>query len=147
LYAISRGTDLNSVRIIISGKKKKGSSLKTRSGAIFRGKTAKRKSEIFAQVLLGDTDESYTFERSNVAKTWQSYKKILRESNFQNLVAVDEKESRIFKVSQNWILQMPDITIVNNAYLSEINIIINYLKVRFADRGAPLKLRFIICGE
>ena len=110
-------------------------------------KTAKRKSEIFAQVLFGDTDESYTFERSNVAKTWQSYKKILIESNFLDLLAVFEYKSLIFKDSKNWIVKMPAITIVNNEYLSEINTIINYFKVRFGERGVPLKLRFIICGQ
>ena len=57
-------------------------------GRDYQGRQLNRKSEIFAQVLTGDTGESYTFERSNVAKTWQSYKKILRESNFLNLLAV-----------------------------------------------------------
>ena len=76
-----------SVRIIMPGEKNR-KYFENLVGRDYQGRQLNRKSEIFAQVLTGDTGESYTFERSNVAKTWQSYKKILRESNFLNLLAV-----------------------------------------------------------
>lgn len=48
----------------------------------------KEKSEILVQVLVGDTVKvrfDLTFKRSNVAKTWQSYKENLRKSNLMTL--------------------------------------------------------------
>jgi len=43
----------------------------------------KDQNDFFAQVLDGDTVKVSTFKRSNVAKTWQSYKLKMTKSSFE----------------------------------------------------------------